>query len=56
MKFSDRSKVIEPSLTRQLFNMARQYDDVIDLTLGDPDVMPNEGIRKAAANAIMNIK
>lgn len=52
MKLSKKSMSIEPSLTRQLFNLARQYNDVIDLTLGDPDVMPEEGIRKAAANAI----
>jgi aminotransferase len=53
MNISDRSKTIELSLTRQLFNMARQYDDVIDLTLGDPDVQPSEQIKKAACKAIM---
>lgn len=44
----------ESSLTRKLFNMALEIgDDVINLTLGDPDLMPNEEIRKAACDAIM---
>lgn len=52
MKLSKKGKAIEPSLTRKLFNLAKQYDDVIDLTLGDPDVIPNEIIREAAISAI----
>lgn len=56
MKISNRSSVIEPSLTRQLFSMAAQYKDVIDLTLGDPDICPNEIIRRAAADSIMEGK
>ena len=32
--------------------MAKQYDDVIDLTLGDPDIMPDDKIRAAAQFAI----
>lgn len=56
MKISRMANVIEPSLTRKLFNMAKQYDDVIDLTLGDPDVQPNEQIKKAACKAIMDGK
>ncbi len=53
MKISEKANVIEPSLTRQLFNLAGQYEDVINLTLGDPDVKPAEVIRKASADAIM---
>ena len=56
MKISRMANVIEPSLTRKLFNMAKQYDNVIDLTLGDPDVQPNEQIKKAACRAIMDGK
>ena len=56
MKISRMANVIEPSLTRKLFNMAKQYDNVIDLTLGDPDVQPNEQIKKAACKAIMDGK
>ena len=53
MKISKKASQIETSLTRQFFNIAKQFDDVIDLTLGDPDVMPNEQIRVSASEAIM---
>ncbi len=53
MKLSKVSEAIEPSFTRQLFNMASQYDDVIDFTLGDPDFFTPEHIRNAGCNAIM---
>ena len=56
MKISKKASQIETSLTRQFFNIAKQYDDVIDLTLGDPDVSPNEQIRQAACEAIMQGK
>lgn len=47
---------IEPSLTRKLFNMAKQYDDVIDFTLGDPDVPTPSGIKEAGCRAIIENK
>lgn len=47
---------IEPSLTRALFNEAKKYDDVIDFTLGDPDVQTPEGIKEAGCRAIMTGK
>ena len=54
MKESRCSLSITPSLTRKLFNMAQAIgDDVINLTLGDPDLFPPEKIRKAACEAIM---
>ncbi len=53
MKISKKASQVETSLTRQFFNIAKNYDDVIDLTLGDPDVSPNEQIKKAACEAIM---
>ena len=43
---------IKTSLTRQLFNLARQYDDVVDFTLGDPDVQTHQAIKDAACMAI----
>lgn len=52
MKISKRSKQIEHSLSRELFNRAKQYDNVIDLTLGDPDLLPDLGIQEAACEAI----
>lgn len=32
--------------------MAQEYDDVIDLTLGDPDIQPDDRIKEAACAAI----
>lgn len=49
---SEISKLIKPSLTRRLFNMAKEYDDVIDFTLGDPDVQPHQAIKDAGCAAI----
>ena len=39
MYLSDIAQSIKPSLTRHLFNLAKTYDDVIDFTLGDPDIL-----------------
>ena len=47
---------IKTSLTRQLFNLAKQYDDVIDFTLGDPDVQTHQAIKDAACAAIQEGK
>lgn len=43
---------IKLSLVRSLFNEAKKYDDVIDFTLGDPDVQPHQAIKDAACAAI----
>lgn len=51
MKISKTANAIEPSLSRALFNMAKNYDDVVDLTLGDPDLPPSSVIRDAACEA-----
>ena len=56
MKLSRAASGLETSLTRQLFNKAKQYNDVIDLTLGDPDLMPLQSIRNSACNAIQEGK
>jgi len=53
---SEIASKVQPSLTRKLFNMAKQYDNVIDFTLGDPDVHTADGIKSAACNAIINNK
>lgn len=52
IKISKKASSIAPSLTRHLFNLASKFDDVIDLTLGDPDLIPAEKIRLAACDAI----
>ena len=56
MKFSERINAVQPSLARHLFNLAKQFDDVIDLTLGDPDLNTPENIKLAGCRAIMENK
>lgn len=56
MELSALSKVIAPTLSRQLFMMAKQYDDVIDFTLGDPDVPTPKAICDAAYEAAISGK
>ena len=56
MKISQKADCIEPSLTRDLFNRALKYDDVINLTLGDPDLPPPQNVRDAACDAIQKGK
>ncbi len=46
------SQQVKPSLTRKLFNMAKILDDVIDFTLGDPDIQPHQTIKDAGCAAI----
>lgn len=56
MRISDMANRIQPSLTRKLFDMAKQYDDVIDFTLGDPDYETPDYIKKAGCEAILGGK
>ena len=50
------SESVKPSLTRKLFNMAKSYNDVIDFTLGDPDVPTHRAIKDAGCKAIQEGK
>lgn len=52
MKISKMALGIQQSLTRQLFDKAKQYDNVIDFTLGDPDYPTPKVIRDAGCEAI----
>ena len=56
IRLSKVSEMIKPSLTRHLFNMAKEYDDVIDFTLGDPDVQTHQAIKDAGCLAIQHGK
>ena len=47
---------IQLSFLRSLFNEAKQYDDVIDFTLGDPDVQAHQAVKDAACAAIQQGK
>ena len=51
MELSAQSRIIAPTLSRQLFMMAKQYDDVVDFTLGDPDIPTPLPICEAATKA-----
>ncbi len=53
MKISNYANNVEPSLARALFNKAKSFNDVIDLTLGDPDFSTPEHIKTAACKSIM---
>lgn len=52
-KISKVAANIQPSLTRKLFNMAKDYKNVIDFTLGDPDIPTPLPIKEAGCKAIM---
>ena len=52
MRISDLANKIQPSLTRKLFDLAKQYNDVVDFTLGDPDYDTPDYAKKAACDAI----
>lgn len=51
-RLSKVSEGIAPSMIRKLFNLAKSMNDVVDFTLGDPDVQPHLNIKKAACKAI----
>ena len=54
MKISKRANKIKPSLTRRLFDKAKEYTDVIDFTLGDPDYQTPQSIKEAGCRAILD--
>lgn len=56
IQVSKVSEAVQPSLTRKLFNMAKSYQDVIDFTLGDPDVPTHQAIKDAGCKAIQEGK
>ena len=56
MHFSDLSWSIRGTLGRKFLALAQQYDDVINFTLGDPDIPTPEGICDAAIRCIREHK
>lgn len=56
MKVSKTADMIQPSLTRRLFDKVKEYIDVIDLTLGDPDYPTPTNVCEAGCRAIMEGK
>ncbi len=56
MNIAERVKCVSPSPPRAIYDRASQYTDVVDLTLGDPDLPPPVNVREAACKAIMEGK
>lgn len=56
MQESRIANEIQPSLTRRLFDKAKEYENVIDLTLGDPDYPTPQNVCEAGCKAIMEGK
>ena len=52
MQVSHVANEIHQSLTRKLFDKAKEYDNVIDLTLGDPDYPTPDYVCEAGCRAI----
>ena len=52
MELSELAKNVSPSPTRHLYNLGKQFNDTIDLTLGDPDLPPILPIKQAACSCI----
>ena len=52
MKLSERARNLKQSEPRRIYDAAQKYRDVIDLTLGDPDLPPPENVREAGCRAI----
>ena len=53
MRLSEMARRIQPSLTRKLYDMAKEYNNVIDFTLGDPDYETPDYVKRAGCEAIM---
>ena len=56
MSIAERLTCVQPSPPRAVFDLAATLDDVVDLTLGDPDLPPPLNVREAACRAIMEGK
>ena len=46
----------EPQLVRKIYDKSKEYKDVVDLTLGDPDIPTPEAVKNAAADALYGNK
>ncbi|MBR0459504.1 MAG: pyridoxal phosphate-dependent aminotransferase [Victivallales bacterium] len=53
MHIAERVDCVLPSPPRAIFDKACKLTDVVDLTLGDPDLPPPLNVREAACRAIM---
>jgi len=54
MKLSQKARQLFPSEPRRVYDEAQKFTDVIDLTLGDPDLPPPRNIREAGSRAFLD--
>ena len=52
VKLSERAFNLTPSEPRRIYDEAKKYHEVIDLTLGDPDLPPPPNVQEAGCRAI----
>lgn len=52
MFLSKVAKENEPQLVRRIYDKAKEYERVVDLTLGDPDIPTPKAVKEAAYKAI----
>ena len=52
MFLSNVVKENEPQLVRRVYDKSKEYENVIDLTLGDPDIPTPQIIKNAAIKAL----
>lgn len=56
MQISIVVKQNEPQLVRKIYDASKKYENVVDLTLGDPDIPTPEAVKRATFEAINNNK
>ena len=56
MFISNVVKENEPQLVRRIYDKAKEYGNVVDLTLGDPDIPTPEIVKDAASKALSENK
>ena len=56
MFISNVVKENEPQLVRRIYDKAKEYESVVDLTLGDPDIPTPQIVKDAAARALSENK
>lgn len=56
MFVSNVVKENEPQLVRRIYDKSKEYEDVVDLTLGDPDIPTPQEVKDAAHRALCENK
>jgi len=56
MFVSNVVKENEPQLVRRIYDKSKEYENVVDLTLGDPDIPTPEEVKAAACKALAENK